>query len=226
LPRAFALVDSSCSSAPVFATLATLGASMDPFSYLVVLTSIVLGLGVTRLVGGLGHLMQTRKRRRPYWVHTLWMLNLLLSMTIVWWIAYRWRMNEHWTFLVFIWLLLPPTVLYLIASLLFPDQDEMVPISDWETYFFDHHREIFLLQAAVFPIDVVDTLLKGMAHFRAQGPIYLAAMCLWFVLCLVAATTKRKAFHGFFAIFFMICNLAVLGATALTDQGLIGGTPP
>ena len=199
---------------------------MDPFSYLVVLTSIVLGLGVTRLVGGLGHLMQTRKRRRPYWVHTLWMLNLLLSMTIVWWIAYRWRMNEHWTFLVFIWLLLPPTVLYLIASLLFPDQDEMVPISDWETYFFDHHREIFLLQAAVFPIDVVDTLLKGMAHFRAQGPIYLAAMCLWFVLCLVAATTKRKAFHGFFAIFFMICNLAVLGATALTDQGLIGGTPP
>jgi hypothetical protein len=31
---------------------------MDPFSYLVVLTSIILGLGVTRLVGGLGHLMQ------------------------------------------------------------------------------------------------------------------------------------------------------------------------
>jgi multisubunit Na+/H+ antiporter MnhC subunit len=41
---------------------------MDPFSYLVVLTSIVLGLGVTRLVGGLGQLMQSRKRKRTYWV--------------------------------------------------------------------------------------------------------------------------------------------------------------
>jgi hypothetical protein len=198
---------------------------MDPFSYLVVLTSIVLGLGVTRLVGGLGHLMQTRKRRRPYWVHTLWMLNLLLAMTIVWWVSYRWRTHEHWTFLLFLWLLLPPIVLYLIASLLFPDQDEIASINDWQTYFFEHHREIFLLQAAVFPIDIIDTLLKGMAHFRAQGPLYISTMCLWFLLCLVAALTKRKAFHGFFAVFFMIYNLVLLGVTALTDQGLIGGTP-
>jgi hypothetical protein len=97
---------------------------MDPFSYIIVLTSIVLGLGVTRLVGGLGHLMQTRKHKRTYWVHTLWMINLLLAMTIVWWVAYRWRVQEHWTLLLFIWLLLSPTILYLIASLLFPDQDE------------------------------------------------------------------------------------------------------
>ena len=34
---------------------------MDPFSYIIVLTSIIPGLGVTRNVGGLGHLLQTRK---------------------------------------------------------------------------------------------------------------------------------------------------------------------
>jgi len=51
---------------------------VDPFSYIIVLTSIILGLGVTRTVRGLGHLLQTRKRRRNYWVHALWMLNLLL----------------------------------------------------------------------------------------------------------------------------------------------------
>ncbi len=56
---------------------------MDPFSYLVVLTSIILGLGVTRLVGDLGYLMQTRRRKDVYWVHVLWMLNLLLAMAIV-----------------------------------------------------------------------------------------------------------------------------------------------
>lgn len=140
---------------------------MDPFSYLVVLTSIVLGLGVTRLVGGLGHLMQTRRRKRPYWVHILWMVNLLLAMAIVWWVAYRWRSNEHWTFLLFIWLLLLPTILYLISSLLFPDQDDE-PITDWRAYFYENHRDIFLLYALIFPIDIVDTLLKGMAHFRRK----------------------------------------------------------
>jgi hypothetical protein len=104
---------------------------MDPFSYLVVLTSIVLALAVTRVVGGLGQLMQKRKRRRSYWVHTLWLLNLLLVIVIVWWFAYRWRTYERWTFFLFLWLLLSPIVLYLIASLLFPDPDDEQPITDW-----------------------------------------------------------------------------------------------
>jgi hypothetical protein len=170
---------------------------MDPFSYLAVLTSIILGLGVTRLVGGLGHLMQRRRRKPPYWVHTLWVLNLLMAMAIVWWMAYRWRWNEHWTFLLFMWLLLLPTILYLISSLLFPDQDDE-PIADWEAYFYENHRDIFLLYALIFPIDIVDTLLKGVAHFRAQGPLYLMVMVLWFVLCLIAAFTKRRLYHACF----------------------------
>jgi hypothetical protein len=68
---------------------------VDPFSYIIVLTSIILGLAVTRTVGGLGHLLQTRKRRQPYWVHTLWLLNLLVLIALVWFIAYRWPENQH-----------------------------------------------------------------------------------------------------------------------------------
>src|SRR5207302_2008525 len=124
------------------------------------------GLGVTRIVGGLGRLLQMRKHRRPYWVHVLWMINLLLTTAIVWWLAYRWRMVERWTFFLFLWLLLLPTLLYLISSILFPDSDDPEPIADWQTYFFEHHREIFLLYAVVFPLDLVDTLLKGVTHFR------------------------------------------------------------
>ena len=80
---------------------------MDPFSYIIVLTSIIFGLGVTRTVGGLGHILQTRKRRRNYSVHILWMLNLLFLMALLWFIAYRWRTNERWTLVLFVWLLLP-----------------------------------------------------------------------------------------------------------------------
>jgi hypothetical protein len=123
---------------------------VDPFSYIIVLTSIILGLGVTRLVGGLGHLLQTRKRRRPYWVHTLWMVNLLLATAIIWWMTFRWRVIEHWTFFLFLFLLLTPTLHYLISSLLFPDQEEET-IADWQTYFFDNNRVVFSLYALVFP---------------------------------------------------------------------------
>jgi hypothetical protein len=168
---------------------------------------------------------ETKSVIGSYWVHTLWMLNLLLAMAIVWWMAYRWRSNEHWTFLLFIWLLLSPTILYLISSLLFPDQGDGEPITDWKVYSYENHRDIFFLYALIFPIDIADTLFKGMAHFRAQGPLYVMTMALWFVLCLVAAFTKRRYYHAFFAVIFLIYNLVFVGTTLLTDQGVIGGIP-
>lgn len=193
---------------------------MDPFSYLVVLTSIVLGVGVTRLVGGLGKLLQTRKRKRSYWVHTLWILNLLLVIVIVWWFAYRWRTYERWTFFLFLWLLLSPILLYLIASLLFPDSDDEQSVLDWRVYFYANHRDVFLLLALIFPIDVIDSLLKGLAHFREQGPVYFLTMSLLFTCCLVAAFNKNARFHAVFAVAFMLYNLGLLGASLITDQGV------
>jgi hypothetical protein len=192
---------------------------VDPFSYLVILTSIVLGLGVTRLVGGLGKLLQTRKRKRSYWVHTLWLINALLAIVIVWWFAYRWRTHERWSFFLFLWLLLSPIVLYLIASLLFPDSDDEQSVTDWRDYFFANNRDIFLLFALIFPIDIIDTLLKGWAHFHAQGPAYFATMALLFTVCLVAAFTRNARFHAAFAVAFLLYNLALLGASLITDTG-------
>ena len=90
---------------------------------------------------------------------------------------------------------------------------------------YENHRDIFLLYALIFPIDIVDTLLKGMAHFKAQGPLYVTTMGLWFVLCLIAAFTKRRMFHASFAVIFLVYNLLFVGTTLLTDQGVIGGTP-
>ena len=35
---------------------------------------------------------------------------------------------------------------------------------DWRVYFYANHRDVFLLLALIFPIDVIDTLLKGLAQ--------------------------------------------------------------
>ena len=49
---------------------------MDPFSYLSVLISIVLALGMTRVLAGVGDMLQARSHRRIYWVHAVWVVNL------------------------------------------------------------------------------------------------------------------------------------------------------
>ena len=84
---------------------------MDPFSYLSVLISIILALGMTRVLAGVGEMLQARSRRRLYWVHAVWVVNLFLYLVVAWWIFYRWRNQQPWTFFLFIFVLISPTIL-------------------------------------------------------------------------------------------------------------------
>ena len=56
-----------------------------------------------------------------------------------------------------------------------------------EQNFYANHRWFFTLGALLAPIDAVDTLLKGRAHFIAQGPLYVITLALVLVLNIVAA---------------------------------------
>jgi len=91
---------------------------MDPFSYLSVLISIILALGMTRVLAGVGEMPQVHTHRRIYWVHAVWVVNLLVYLVVAWWIFYRWRNQQPWTFLLFVFVLISPTIWYL-ASMFF-----------------------------------------------------------------------------------------------------------
>ena len=188
---------------------------MDPFSYVCVLTSIVAGLAVARLVGGIGQLIQTWKRTPGYWIHALWMVNTLIAVIITWWIQYRWRTIEHWTLVLVVWLLVAPINLYLASALLFPNDQEGEPIRSWREHYFNHHRGIFLLIAANFAIDLVDSSLKGWEHFRSLGALYFTSMAMFIILGLIAAFTRSERFHAVFAVFFFVYNGVMLSNDVL-----------
>ena len=77
-------------------------------------------------------------------------------------------------------------------------------------YFAANRRWFFLLAALLTPIDAVDTLLKGLAHFTAQGPVYVFTILLIFSLCVIAAFSRSKIFHKFFAVFFLFYLMAFI----------------
>ena len=113
---------------------------MDPFSYLSVLISIILALGMTRVLAGVGEMLQARSRRRIYWVHAVWVVNLFLFMLVAWWIFYRWRHQFPWTFFLFIFVLISPTILHLASLLLFPREGEIDESVDYKTHYYANHR--------------------------------------------------------------------------------------
>ena len=89
---------------------------MELFPHLSILISIVLGLGIARVLTGFGRLLQVRHRFPVYWVHLVWALNLFLFLILNWWILFRWQTQAEWTFFLFIFVLLSPTVSFLLAE--------------------------------------------------------------------------------------------------------------
>jgi hypothetical protein len=182
---------------------------MDPFSYLSVLISIVLALGMTRVLAGVGEMLQARSRRRIYWVHAVWILNLFLYLVVAWWIFYRWRNQQTWTFFLFVFVLISPTILYLASLLLFPREGARDEAVNYKTHFYANHRAFFILLGLFGPVDLVDTLLKGVPHFLAQGPTYIVSLVLYVSGLAIAAITRNERFHQFYAIFFFLQTIVL-----------------
>ena len=107
---------------------------MDPFSYLSALISIILALGMTWVLAGVGEMLQARSRRQLYWLHAVWVVNLFPYLVVAWWIFYRWRNQQPWTFFLFIFVLIAPTILYLASIVLFPPESFFDDFVNYKTH--------------------------------------------------------------------------------------------
>jgi hypothetical protein len=182
---------------------------VNAFEYLSVLISIILALGMTRVLGGVGEMLQARSHRRIYWVHAIWIINLFLYLVIAWWIFYRWRNREPWRFLLFVFVLISPTLLYLASLLLFPRERDIDAAIDYKTHYYANHRAFFILFALFTPVDIADSLLKGVPHFLALGPAYFISNTLYFVGLTSAAITRNERYHEFYAVFFLVQTIVI-----------------
>ena len=137
-------------------------------------------------------------------MHLIWIINLFLYLVIAWWIFYRWRDQQPWTFYLFLFVLISPTILYLASLLLFPRESDVDTPIDYKTHYYANHRAFFILFALFVPVDIVDSLLKGLPHFLALGPIYFVSSVLYFMGLITASLTRSQRYHEFYAVFFLI----------------------
>jgi hypothetical protein len=182
---------------------------MSAFEYLSVLISIILALGMTRVLAGVGEMLEARSHRRLYWVHIIWTLNVFIYLVIAWWVFYRWRNEQTWTFFLFVFVLISPTILYLASLLLFPREGGVDESIDYKTHFYANHRAFFIIFALYAPVDLVDTLLKGVPHFFELGPLYIVSLVLFLVGATTAAITRNERYHQFYAVFFLLQTIII-----------------
>ena len=171
---------------------------MEMFEYIVVITSIIIGLAVTDLLKGVAQLIQHPGRRPVYWVHLLWVAYMFLTAVFWWWFEYRYREIETWSFPLYFFVLVYALVIYLACALLFPR--DFADYRGYRDYYYSRRRWFCGLLAAYFLIDIADTAFKGAAHFASLGMQYLVAMVTLSALSVIGAITGNERYHATFAL--------------------------
>lgn len=180
---------------------------MDAFSYLAVLLSIILGLGLTQLLTAVGRLIRHRDRVRMQWLPLLWAAILLLIYVQVWWSMYGLRQRRDWTFLGFGIVLAQTATLYLMAAVVLPEQVEETE-TDLQAYFDRQHRWFFGFFLATLVISVIkDVVLGG----RLPDATNLAFHVVFAVGCLTGLLARRQRSQELLAIGFAGTILAYIG---------------
>ncbi len=166
---------------------------MTTFEYLSVFISIVLGLAVVRLLGGLVAVV-TRSGGRPYWVYTAWLSYFVLWLPYFWWFTLDWREQEVWTFLLFFFVVAYAMLNYALVVVLVPNPS--TETLDYEAVFFRVRRPFFRLFTVVLLVDMADSILKGPENIAGLGPTYFPLVGALVLGHIVASMTDSRWYHG------------------------------
>ena len=178
---------------------------MSTFEFVTVLLSIVVGLGITRLLGGLGRAIEIRGQFKGYWVQTLWSVNIGMWFLVFWWVVvFSYQGLERWVFINFIHLLLYATLLYLQSVLIIPR--DLKPGTDLEEHFFKVRPWFFAFAALTSLVELIDSFMHGLDNLLSFGPIYLLMQTGGVVFSLVAARTTNRRFH---AVWSVVCFVTI-----------------
>jgi hypothetical protein len=186
---------------------------MSSEEYLSVLVSIVIGLGISHLLTGVGNLLVDRARVRFYWVWGAFVLLTFMAYVQLWWATFGLGGEGVLTnFFGFLFFMLPPIGLFLMTVLLLPDFEGEGTI-DLRRHYFANHRWFFGIGALV-------PLLGGIRAVLLSGDPITELDRLFDVffitLLLTGAVSRSPRVHAILAAISVAAFLAMIVTTSMT----------
>ncbi len=188
---------------------------MSPFEFVTVLISIILGLGITQIMSGLADLIHQWEKAKLYWPHLLWVVLVFILHVQEWWLVYQLKSMTVWRLPFFLFQVLYPISLFILARILFPlpnDEDA----TDMRSFYFKNYRKLFIL---VMILSILSALENIFVHgLGADGWIVNAGI---FATLLVATWSKSISprLHQLLAILLLLTM--VIGILLNIDEWLI-----
>jgi len=158
---------------------------MDAFKWISVVLSMILGLGVTRLLAATVAVFRSRKRAQLDWVPLAWAGCIFLWQLQYWWAIIELPgMIQNWTIGSFLMLVSLTLLLFVSAALVLPPNG--LEKDDTLTASFERDGKWGLVSlSAYFALALVtDWALWGVSPFSTWGAFLIALMilplaCVW-----------------------------------------------
>ena len=163
---------------------------MSPFEYITVLISIILGLGITTILTGIAELIKQSRLFSLYTPYIIWIMLVFIMHIHEWWVTYALKSQVEWTLGKFLFVLLYPINLYVLAHLLFPAGLSSTFTS--REFYLAKFPRWFIITIILVILSVVHNLLLLKLPLQTQVPqvIVLAVLST-----LVISKTKNSIVH-------------------------------
>jgi hypothetical protein len=174
---------------------------VDLYLHVRVLFGIILGLSVTRLVGGVAKFVQHPTRYRVSAIHLGWVAWALLNVITFWWWEFR-LSQMTWNFALYFFVFFYSSMYFFLSALLFPE--DVSEYKGYLDYFLSRRVWFFSFAALTKLLDLVDTWIKGAEHWQSLGVEYPAEIAAFVMLCAVAARVRNLTFHSIFVVIVLL----------------------
>ncbi len=157
-----------------------------------VLYSIIIGIGVSQILMAIGHILQTEKTIRLYWVHSAWVLLIFLIHVFVWFNAWEYHALQVWKFPHFLTFLSVSIILFITSVISFPDiyQEKNY---DFREYYYASFRWLHaLLAVLIVVVSINEFMLLDQQLFVWQNGVRGAA----FLVLLVGFLSEKPKVHA------------------------------
>ena len=187
---------------------------MSQFEYVMVLVSIIVGLGIAHMLLGIGGIIDRLTRgKEPLELslaHFAWLTSCFGWLILFWWWEYRFSTQvADWTVGLYFFLVFYAVVLFLLAAILVPRTwDGVHSLKD---YFLERRVWFYGFYMFANAIDLVDSWLKGgLVYFQESVGVFgLSLTFLSFPVGIIGMKTRNIAFHNWMGVLFAIFQFAI-----------------
>lgn len=162
---------------------------MNLFEFLMILLSLIVGLGLTEILSGVANSLKRNGIRGLSLTFCAVTLAIFVALLQQFWESWGLRSVGTWSFPAMLLMLGAPISLYLMAHIIFPDREESVSLDD---YYFEKARLLWPLAGLTV---IVGTLFRPVAFGQPLWLIDNASAIPVLLVCGFLSVVKTRMIH-------------------------------